>query len=107
MSFQSFIHNPPGSIILPLSKIPKTPPLHAYPFTQEGHHAAHEDNGDHSQSEVQEEGPRGGQGVHPVKNGAIFGKPGVADGPKRHHGKQLNVRARKLNMELKTWKCGR
>lgn len=76
------------------------------PFTQEeGHHAAHEDNGDHSQSEVQEEGPRGGQGVHPVKNGAIFWEAGGhgRHGPKRHQRKQIEcVHSRKLNMELKT-----
>lgn len=62
-------HNPPW-LTIPLSKSSSSP----YPFTQEeGHHAAHEDNGDHSQSEVQEEGPRGGQRVHPVKFRQFFG----------------------------------
>ena len=107
LSFQLFIHNPPGSIILPLSKIPKTPPLHAgIPSPRKVTMPPTKTMETTAKARYRKKAPEGVKASILRKTGQFLGSRDTAMVPNGTE-KPMNVHSRKLNMELKNWKFGR
>ena len=104
LSFQSFIHNPPGSIILPLSKSSSSPCISLHP--RRSPCRPRRQWRPQPKRGTGRRPPRGSRRPSCEKQGN-FWEAGKSRGPKRHRETIECVHSRKLNMELKTWKCGR